>query len=259
MRMPPAAFPSRRTVVLVAAAALLLAALAWILGWAIRNDAVVWMAQANQWIADTVVERMGYAGVFVLMAIESSVLPLPSELVMPPAGDLARRLPDWTLGGVIAAGTLGSLAGALANYGLALALGRPLLLLLIGRWGKFIHVSRESYGSAEAFFQRHGAIATFVGRLLPGVRHLISIPAGLSRMNLVAFSALTAAGAGVWSAVLAVLGYWFGQQPQQLSDAMKRYSHWVVAGALLLVAVYVAWNWMRARRTARVRQAGGSA
>jgi membrane protein DedA with SNARE-associated domain len=258
--MARSAFPSRRAAALWSAAALLLALLAWFLGWAIRNDAVVWVAQANQWIADTVVRRMGYAGVFLLMAIESSVLPLPSELVMPPAGDLARRLADWSLGGVIAAGTLGSVAGALANYWLALALGRPLLLLLIGRYGKFIHVSVPSYESAEAFFHRHGAIATFVARLVPGVRHLISIPAGLSRMNLLAFSVLTLAGAGLWNAILALLGYWFGQEPQQLSDAMKRYSHWVVAAALLLVALYAAWNWMRARRGAGgQRQAGGGA
>ena len=98
-----------------------------------------------------------------------------------------------------------------------------------------------------------------MARLVPGVRHLISIPAGLSRTNLLAFSVLTVAGAGLWNAILAYLGYWFGQEPQQLSDAMKRYSHWVVAGALLLVAVYVAWNWMRARRDAAPGRTGGGA
>jgi membrane protein DedA with SNARE-associated domain len=233
--------------------------LGWFLGWAIRNDAVVLLAQANQWIADTVVKRMGYAGVFLLMAIESSILPLPSELVMPPAGDLAQRLPDWTLGGVIVAGTLGSLVGALANYWLAKAIGRPLVLALIGRYGKFIHVSLAAYEQAERFFQRHGAISTFVGRLLPGVRHLISIPAGLSRMNLVAFSLLTVAGAGLWSTVLAYLGYWFGQDPQRLSDAMKQYSHWVVAGALAIVAIYVAWMWLRTRSGKATAVHGGGA
>jgi membrane protein DedA with SNARE-associated domain len=239
---------SVRVVLLILAGVFVLAGAALGLAWLIRHDAVIWLAQANQWIADTVVQRLGYAGVFVLMAIESSVIPLPSEIVMPPAGDLARRLPDWTLGGVIAAGTLGSLAGALVNYALSLAIGRPVLLLLIRRYGRYLHVSLESYGRAEAFFQRHGAIATFVGRLLPGVRHLISIPAGLARMNLISFSLLTLAGAGLWSAILAYLGYWFGSDPQRLSEAMKAYSHWVVGGALALIALYVAWSVLRARR-----------
>jgi membrane protein DedA with SNARE-associated domain len=248
---------SVRVALLLLAGVFLLAGAALGLSWLIRNDAVVWLAQANQWIADTVVQRMGYAGVFVLMAVESSIVPLPSELVMPPAGDLARRLPDWTLGAVVLWGTLGSLAGALVNYWLSLAIGRPVLLLLIRRYGRFVHVSPESYGRAEAFFQRHGAFATFVGRLLPGVRHLISIPAGLSRMNLVAFSALTLAGAGLWSAVLAYLGYWFGADPQRLSEAMKEYSHWVVGGTLALIALYVAWVVARSRRGGAAARGAG--
>jgi len=126
-------------------------------------------------------------------------------------------------------------------------------LILIRRFGRFVHVSLDSYGRAEAFFQKHGAISTFVGRLLPGVRHLISIPAGLSRMNLVVFSLLTLAGAGFWSAILAYLGYWFGSDPQRLSEAMKQYSHWVVGGAVGLIGVYAAWSWFRSTgRKARI-------
>ena len=100
------------------------AGLAALLLWLIRVDAVVYLARANQWLADTVIARLGYWGVFLLMAIESSVVPLPSEIVMPPAGDLARRLPDWTLWGVIVTGTLGSLAGALVNYAFSRTVGR---------------------------------------------------------------------------------------------------------------------------------------
>jgi membrane protein DedA with SNARE-associated domain len=237
-----------RSAIWVATGVVLLGVLAWLANWAIRNDAVVWLAQANQWIADTVVRRLGYAGVFLLMAVESSVLPLPAELVMPPAGDLARRLPDWNLGGVIAAGTLGSLAGALISYWAALAIGRPLVLLLVRRYGKFMHVSQASYETTERLFQRHGAISTFVGRLLPVVRHLISLPAGLSRMNLLLFSVLTLAGAGIWNAILAYIGYWFGQEPEHLAEGLKRYSHWVVAATVLLVAVYAGVTWLRGRR-----------
>jgi membrane protein DedA with SNARE-associated domain len=246
----PRGFPLRLVLLGVGALAVL-ALVAWGLAWLIRNDAVVWLAQANQWIADTVVAKLGYAGVFALMAVESSVIPLPSELVMPPAGDLARRLADWNLGGVIVAGTLGSIVGALINYWLAARIGRPLVLLLIARYGKFVHVSGESYARAEAFFQRHSAIATFVSRLIPGVRHLISIPAGLARMNLLAFTLLTLAGAGLWNAILAYLGYWFGQEPQRLSEVMKQDSHYVVAGALALVAAYAAWTWWRGRLASR--------
>ncbi len=241
---------------LVLAALFLLAGVALGLAWLIRHDAVIWLAQANQWIADTVVQRFGYGGVFVAMAIESSIIPLPSELIMPPAGDLARRLPDWTMGGVLLWGTLGALAGALVNYWLALTIGRPVLLILIERYGKFVHVSPETYRSAEAFFKRHGAISIFVGRLLPGVRHLISIPAGLARMNLVTFSVLTAAGAGIWGAVLATLGYWFGSDPQRLSEAMKAYSQWVVGGALALIALYIGWSVLRSGRAGASRDAG---
>ncbi len=222
--------------------------------WMIREEAILNLAQANQWLADTFIHRLGYWGVFALMAVESSFLPLPSELIMPPAGDLARRIPEWSLGGVIVAGTLGSVAGALVNYVLALYVGRPLLLALIRRYGRFVHVSEPAYLRAEALFERHGPFATFIGRLVPGVRHLISIPAGLSRMPLIMFCAMTAAGAGLWVTVLAYLGYWFGGNPQQLADSLKQYSHWLVAASLLAVVGYGVWLYRRrARRPANVR------
>lgn len=225
-----------------------LAGTALLARWLIRNDAAVYIALANKWLADTVIERLGYWGVFVLMAIESSVIPVPSELVMPPAGDLARRLPNWTLGGVILMGTLGSLAGSLVNYALARYVGRMIVVRLVAAYGRYVHLSLDGYLASERFFYRHGSFSVFIGRLLPGVRHLISVPAGLSRMPLARFCLLTTAGAGAWCAFLAGLGYWFGSDPQLLAAMMNRYSHWLVAAAVAGVAAYVAYvYWMRPR------------
>ncbi len=140
------------------------------------------------WLAATVL-ALGYPGILLLMAVESSVLPLPSELVMPPAGYLAARgqMNPWL---AIAAGTAGSVLGALVNYALAVFVGEPVLR----RYGKYVLMSERSLDRTEAFFRRHGEISTFVGRLLPVIRHLISIPAGISRMALGRFVAFTALG-----------------------------------------------------------------
>jgi membrane protein DedA with SNARE-associated domain len=209
--------------------------------WLVQHDAVLWLAALNAWLADNLIARFGYAGVFVMMFLESTFIPVPSELVIPPAGDLARRSAEWSLGGVILVGTLGSVAGALFNYGLALYLGRPLLIRFIGRFGSWLHLSMSVYDRSEAFFLRHGAIATLSGRLIPGVRHLISLPAGLARMNLAAFCALTALGAALWCAVLAVLGYRFGQDAALLSETLKTYSGWLAAGAVGGIVLYTLW------------------
>ncbi|HEX7926938.1 MAG TPA: DedA family protein, partial [bacterium] len=183
-------------------------------------------------------------------AIESSIIPLPSEIVMPPAGDLARRLPEWNLGMVIFMGTAGSLAGAVANYLLARYLGRPIVLGLVRRFGRYLHVSEAAYVGTERLFYRHAAFAVFIGRLLPGVRHLISIPAGLARMPLLWFSVLTTLGAGIWCAFLTLVGYWFGSNPQAMADLMREYSHVLVGAAVAGVAAYVAWSYLRRRRAA---------
>jgi membrane protein DedA with SNARE-associated domain len=230
------------------ALALVLTAGAYGAAWLLQHDALLWLARANSWLADHLIARFGYAGVFGLMFIESSFIPFPSEIVMPPAGDLARRLPDWTLGGVIAAGIAGSLAGALLNYYLARYLGRALILRLIQRYGAWIRLSEGAYLKSEAFFLRHGAIATFTGRLIPAVRQLISLPAGLARMPLLPFCVLTSLGAGIWTALLAVLGYRFGQDAERLSQALKQDSGWLAAGAAALIAAYVMWQRLRRPR-----------
>lgn len=218
----------------------------------IRMDAVVYLAQFNAWLADVFIRRLGYAGVFALMFIESSFIPFPSEIVIPPAADLARRLETWTLWGVIGWGTAGSLAGALFNYALARYLGRPAVYGLVRRFGHWVHLSEAGYVRAERVFYRYGAVSTFIGRLIPGIRQLISIPAGLSRMPVVAFCLYTTLGAGGWVAVLAAAGYWFGAQPERLAEHLHTYSAWVVAGALALLAAYLLASWQRRRLTARL-------
>jgi membrane protein DedA with SNARE-associated domain len=194
-----------------------------------------------QWLADTVL-ALGYPGIVVLMAIESSVLPLPSELVMPPAGYLAAQ-GRMDAGLAVAAGTFGSVLGALINYALAVLVGEPVLR----RYGKYVLVSERSLDRTEAFFRRHGEISTLVGRLLPVIRHLISIPAGMSRMRLSHFVAFTALGAGVWCAILTYLGWLIGRHGEEVQLVIGDYVHrtlvrYVLPAVVLLVLGYVLWR-----------------
>jgi membrane protein DedA with SNARE-associated domain len=194
-----------------------------------------------QWLLDTI-GTMGYPGIFLLMAMESSVIPVPSELVMPPAGYLAFQ-GRMNLPVAILCGTMGSLIGAYVNYFVSHYLGRPLIL----RYGRYVLIPPDKFERVERFFLRHGEISTFIGRLLPVVRHLISIPAGLSGMNHIKFSIYTLAGAGIWCSILAGIGYVIGEN----QDLIMRYSHralaWVVLFSATLVAAYVWWHKHRQR------------
>jgi membrane protein DedA with SNARE-associated domain len=148
---------------------------------------------------------------------------------------------------VIVAGAVGSVAGALLNYALAAFVGLPVLR----RYGKFLLISSRSLDRAQTFFDRHGEISTLIGRLVPVVRHLISIPAGICRMRLSHFMAFTAIGAGIWCAVLAYIGWLLGKHEQALQEAaVQAYTHralvWVLIAAAVVVAAYVYWN--RTRR-----------
>jgi membrane protein DedA with SNARE-associated domain len=198
------------------------------------------------WLTETIF-RLGYPGIIVLMAIESSVFPLPSELVMPPAGYLAAQ-GRMSAVAVVLAGTAGSVLGALVNYLVAQKLGRPLL----HRYSRYFLVSEASLERSEAFFRRHGEIGTFLSRLVPVIRHLVSLPAGLARMRLDRFVAYTAAGAGIWCAILTAIGWYIGKHAQQLErEIVQRYSTQatliLVPIMILVVAVYV----RRHRRPAR--------
>lgn len=200
------------------------------------------------WLVDTI-GRMGYLGIVLLMAMESSVLPVPSELVMPPAGYLAYqgRMNLWV---ALLCGTVGSMIGAYANYFVASKVGRWVFV----RYGKFVLMSEKSLEKTERFFNNHGEIATFVGRLLPVIRHLISIPAGLARMRLDKFFLYTGVGAGIWCAVLLGVGWLLGKaggtlSNEQLSDLSHKALLYVLPAILLIVIVYV-WRHRRAQRNA---------
>jgi len=178
------------------------------------------------WLLHTLLD-LGYPGIVALMAMESSILPVPSELVMPPAGYWAAK-GEMSFAVALVCGVLGSIIGALANYYGAQLIGRP----LIQRYGKYVFLSEKNLLRSERFFAAHGEISTLIGRLFPVIRHLISIPAGLHRMPLPKFILYTAAGAAVWCAILTWIGYFLGQHEGALrSEEIHRY----VTRALLLL------------------------
>lgn len=177
---------------------------------------------------------MGYSGIMILMFIESTFIPLPSELVIPPAGYLiARGQMSWA--GVIAAGTTGSVLGALFNYAVAVYLGRPFIL----KYGKYFGVSQRHFIKGEDFFLKHGNISTFVGRLILGVRHYISFPAGLCRMKVSRFCFYTTLGAGMWVCILAYIGYFVGNNKEKILQVSRQWSLYIIAGCVLLIVIYI--------------------
>jgi membrane protein DedA with SNARE-associated domain len=191
----------------------------------------------------------GFVMVFLLMTVESSFIPFPSEVIMIPAGFLAYRgeltfgTPVMDLIFVLLCGLAGSLAGALINYYLALSLGRPFLY----RYGKYIFIKPELLARAEEIFLKYGEITTFVCRLLTVIRQLISLPAGLSRMPLIRFSVFTALGAGIWSAILVAIGWYLGRLSKNMTykelvyygkDILKENLIWLFLFLAVLIVIY---------------------
>ncbi|MDN5068834.1 DedA family protein [Aliarcobacter butzleri] len=186
------------------------------------------------------VSSLGYFGIFIMMFLESSFFPFPSEVVMIPAGYLASK-GEMNIYLVLLFGILGSLAGALFNYYFAIKLGRTFLL----RYGKYILISEETILKMEEFFKNHGHISTFSGRLIPGVRQYISLPAGLARMNIFVFSLYTSLGAGIWVLILTILGYFLGNN----QALVKEYLHIIVIVILILLAIFAYFYYRRVKKT----------
>jgi membrane protein DedA with SNARE-associated domain len=179
-------------------------------------------------------ESGGYPLIALLMAIESSVVPLPSEVVIPPAAHLAHTSGKLSLLGVIFAGTIGSWIGASAMYWGARLAGRPLFI----RYGKYIFIPQSKIEGAERWAAHYGSAGIFMSRLLPVVRHLIGIPAGVVRMNFKNFSIYTLLGSAIWCAVLAYIGVKMGQDRNLMAGQVHRISAWVGGGMLVLGGMY---------------------
>ena len=188
-------------------------------------------------IANTIVSYigdMGYWGIFLLMFLESTFFPFPSEIIMIPAGYLSFK-GEMNIYIVILVGILGSLGGALLNYYLAKSLGRKLIL----KYGKYFFIKEETLDKLDTFFTKHGEISTFTGRLIPGIRQLISLPAGLARMNLATFSFYTSLGAGIWVVVLVAVGYLVGSNEVLISEYLKSATLIALVSVLLITIFYV--------------------
>ena len=184
-------------------------------------------------------ERIGYLGVIMLMAIESSFLPLPSELVIPPAAYLAQQ-GKMNIFLVIISGAIGSVIGATFNYFLGRLIGQAVIYRLADhKLAKLLFINQEKLKKAETFFIKSANTATFVGRLIPGIRHLISIPAGFFKMNFKNFIILTFCGSFIWCSILAMLGYWFGSNQELIEKYYKELTiFFAVSGCVFLFFLY---------------------
>lgn len=194
------------------------------------------------------VENASYWFVFIFMVIESSFIPFPSEVVVPPAAYLAAQRGDMNVLMVVLVATAGAIVGALINYYLSLWIGRPLVYRFANsRYGHACLIDEAKVEKAEKYFDKHGALSTFIGRLIPAVRQLISIPAGLARMNVGVFVIFTGLGAMVWNGVLAWLGYWLAQwvPVDMLFATVEKYNSYLSYAGLLIgiiCVVFILWR-----------------
>jgi membrane protein DedA with SNARE-associated domain len=187
------------------------------------------MPEMLKWLIE-VVESFGYIGIFIMTFLESTFLPIPSEITMIPAGYLVAK-GEMHMGMVLFAGITGTVGGAFVNYFIARRFGRP----LIQKYQKYFLLNDKRIAKIDAFFQKHGEISTLSGRLLPGLRHFISFPAGFSGMKIHKFCFYTAIGGGIWTTVLAYGGYYLGD-----NEAMvEQYTGWIVVAATVVVVLAV--------------------
>ncbi len=188
-----------------------------------------------QWCLD----HLNYWTITILMTIESSAIPFPSEIVVPPAAYHAAATGEMNLIMIVLAATIGAMLGAAINYFLALWLGRPLIYKFAdSRIGHLLMIDGNKVSRAENYFNEHGAVSTLVGRLIPVIRQLISIPAGLAKMNFAKFVMFTSLGAGIWNIVLSLLGYYLERivPEDQLIDTVTKRSHEIGYGIFAVVA-----------------------
>ena len=214
-----------------------------------------WFNAAN--FFDWFINHAGYLMVFIFMTVESSFIPFPSEVIVPPAAYLAcvhGSTSDMNIYLVVLVATAGAIVGALINYFLSVVIGRPIVYKFAdSRFGHACLIDRAKVDRAEKYFDDHGAISTFIGRLIPAVRQLISIPAGLARMNIVKFVIFTGLGAMVWNAILALLGWWLSKAVplSQLFDMVEKYNKYLTYFGLAIGAIcagIILWNAFKPRK-----------
>ncbi|WP_096025219.1 DedA family protein [Campylobacter lanienae] len=182
----------------------------------------------------SLVADWGYLGIFLLMALESSFFPFPSEVVMIPAGYLVYT-GQMNLYLAFGAGALGSLAGAIFNYYLCYFFGRAFIL----KYGKYIGITDEKMTKFERFFNKYGEISTFNCRLIPGIRQYISLPAGLAKMNIFTFSLYTTLGAGIWVAILIAIGYYIGDQKELIKEYLAQITICLLIAVAIITIIYL--------------------
>ena len=189
-------------------------------------------------------DNLNYGWIVLFMAIESSFIPFPSEVVMIPAAYMAAETGAMTYPMIILAGTFGALIGAMVNYLLSLTLGRAVIYAFANsRFGHMCLIDADKVRQAELYFDRRGVISTLIGRMIPAIRQLISIPAGLARMNLGTFTLCTCIGAAIWNTILTGIGYAFHtvMAKDELVAVVSHYSHIIGIAAILIVAAFLAY------------------
>lgn len=195
-----------------------------------------------------------YLMVFTLMVIESSFIPFPSEVIVPPAAYLACTSHQVSITVILLLATAGAIVGALVNYYLSMWIGRPIVYKFANsRIGHACLITQEKVEHAEKYFDNHGAISTFIGRLIPAVRQLISIPAGLARMNIGKFVIFTGLGAFVWNAILGALGYWLGTMVnrEELASQVEKYNEYLTYAGLaigVICVIFILFNAFRPKK-----------
>lgn len=212
----------------------------------IKSEEKTIVEQVTSWYMD----NMNYGTVTLLMVIESSFIPFPSEVVVPPAAYKAlEEGSNMNIVLVVVFATLGAIIGALINYFLALWLGRPIIYKFVEtRFGKMCLLDKQKVEKAEKYFDKHGKSSTFIGRLVPGIRQLISIPAGLAKMNIATFVCFTALGAGIWNIILALLGY-LGHGNKELIDQYSHELSYILLGLGVLFVAYLIYKGLSKKKT----------